>query len=222
MGNKYFMAEETDDTLEIVIYGDITSYKLIDSDVSAYSIEKLISESNAKNIIVKINSYGGEVAEAIAICNSLKAKEGVKVKTIDMGFACSAASLIFCAGDERIMENASLLMIHNPWIAAAGDAGQLRKAADDLDVITEAVCDIYRNVMTISDDELKAMMDAESWITAADAVEYGFATGTEAYQTQEQAAAKIKTSVFQMIKKDPGKKVPEKKPNNIFKNFRKE
>jgi hypothetical protein len=74
------------------------------------------------------------------------------------------------------MQPASLLMIHNAWTVAMGNAAQLRKTADDIETITQASVEAYKKVATISEEEIKALMDAETWILPKDAVEYGFAT----------------------------------------------
>lgn len=106
------MAAESGEVLEITIYGDITSWEYQESDVSSYTLLKMIQESRAKVINVNINSYGGEVAEGLAIYNALK-NHSATVRTRCDGFACSAASVVFMAGDVRLMNEASLLMIHN-------------------------------------------------------------------------------------------------------------
>ena len=80
------------------------------------------------------------------------------------------------AGDQRTMAPASLLMIHNAWTYAAGNAAELRKTADDIEIITQASVEAYKQVATISEKEIKALMDAETWILPKDAVAYGFAT----------------------------------------------
>lgn len=231
MRNKYFMAEQTGETLEIVIYGDITSLPCFENDVTADSIAKTLHESTAKDIVVKINSYGGEVAEGLAIYNELRAKSeaGAKVTTVDMGFACSSASLIFCAGDQRVMKDASLLMIHNPWLMVTGNAQQLRKAADDLDKIAEGIKAAYKQVATCTDEELQDLLDAESWLNAEEAVSYGFATEAEAAEEANEPAAWVRERIMNRLKmeekpeedpKDP--EDPRKPINNFFKNFLKE
>ena len=96
------MAAQDGDTLDILIYGDITSWEQDEKDVSSYNLAQLIGKSNAKEIRVRINSYGGEVAEGLAIYNALKGHPA-RVTTVCDGFACSAASVVFMAGDERIM-----------------------------------------------------------------------------------------------------------------------
>ena len=114
MNKKYFQLTQNNNEVDIQIYGDITSWEWLESDVSSYTLSKQIEELECDQINVYINSYGGEVAEGLAIYNQLK-RHKAKVKTVCDGFACSAASVVFMAGDERIMSTASLLMIHNAW-----------------------------------------------------------------------------------------------------------
>ena len=96
---KYYSLEAKENgPAELYIFGDITSWPWLESDVSAISIVKELQSLEADAINVHINSYGGEVAEGLAIYNTLKNSE-MKVTTICDGFACSAASVIFMAGE---------------------------------------------------------------------------------------------------------------------------
>lgn len=174
---KYFQLMENEDrSAELYIYGDITSWPWLESDVSSYTLSRALQSLDADNITVYINSYGGEVAEATAIYNQLKNNKA-KITTVCDGFACSAASVIFMAGDERIMNKASRLMIHNAMSGASGNAQQLRKAADDLENINELSITAYMEHVSITQEELQELMDGESWIKPEDALEMGFATG---------------------------------------------
>ena len=165
---KYFSLASAGRTADIFIFGDITSWEWLESDVSSYTLARAVQDLEADQINVHINSYGGEVAEGLAICNSLK-NHPARVRTVCDGFACSAASVVFMAGDERVMNPASLLMVHNAWTNASGNARELRKAADDLDVITSASVETYKARVNLSDGELAALLDNETWITPADA-----------------------------------------------------
>lgn len=171
----YQLTNVSEDSATLYIYGDITSIKWFENDVCVYDLAKEIGDLGGKALTVRINSYGGEVAEGLAIYNLLKSYAG-EVTTICDGFACSAASVVFMAGTKRIMPRSSLLMIHNAWTRASGDADDLRKAADDLEKITQPSVDIYTSVSNLDADEIKAMMDAETWIDADEALDYGFAT----------------------------------------------
>nr|DAI76764.1 MAG TPA: Putative ATP dependent Clp protease [Caudoviricetes sp.] len=173
---KYFATDQHEDVLEIVIYGDITSWEWLDSDVSSYTLSKLITETDAAHIRVRINSYGGEVAEGLAIYNALK-NHKAQIATVCDGFACSAASVVFMAGDTRLMNPASLLMIHNAWSSASGNAKELRKKADELELISQTTSNIYKAAVNITDEEVETMLDNETWISPEDAVSKGFATG---------------------------------------------
>lgn len=176
MKNKYFIAAESGEVLEITIYGDIKSWEYQESDVSSYTLSKMIQESRAKVINVNINSYGGEVAEGLAIYNALK-NHSATVRTRCDGFACSAASVVFMAGDVRLMNEASLLMIHNAWTVTSGNAAQLRKEADDLETISKTVAKVYLSCAAVTEEELQSMLDSETWLTPEEAEEKGFATG---------------------------------------------
>lgn len=173
--NFYQLTNVNEDSAELFIYGDITSYAWYEGDVCAYDMAKELESLGGKSLKVRINSYGGEVAQGLAIYNLLKTYEG-EVTTLCDGFACSAASVIFMAGAQRIMPRSSLLMIHNAWTYASGNAEDLRKAADDLEKITKPSIEIYKSVSSLDEKEIKKMMDEETWITADEALSYGFAT----------------------------------------------
>ncbi len=140
------------------------------------------------DIHVRINSYGGEVSGGLAIYNLLKAfGEKHKVTTYCDGFACSAASVIFMAGQERIMPKSSLLLIHNAWTHASGDFNELRKQADDLEKITMPSLEVYKSVSNLSEEEIQQMMNKQEWITAEEALSYGFATKISEEESAKQS-----------------------------------
>lgn len=196
---KYFSMERSDKKATVNIYGDITSFPRLENDVAAYSLVRQLDElTDVDEIDVYINSYGGEVAEGLAIYNALR-RHKAKVTTHCEGFACSIASVIFMAGDERIMNESSLLMIHNAWTFADGNAEQLRKQADDLDKITAASVTAYKAHSTLSEEEIKALMDAESWILPEEALEYGFATSIEKSKTKN-ASQNAKKGLLGIVK----------------------
>ena len=176
---KFYQLTQTEREADLHIYGDITSWPWEElGEVSAYHLSKELAELDVDRINVYINSYGGEVAEGLAIYNSLK-RHKAKVTTVCDGFACSIASVIFMAGDERVMNESSLLMIHNAWTWASGNAEELRKQAEDLDAINQASVAAYLSGATITEEEVKDLMNKESWINPADALAWGFATSIE-------------------------------------------
>ena len=162
---------------DLYIFGDIDSRgsRGNKDNRNASEIVSALRDLKAKNLTVHINSYGGDVKEGLAIYNTIK-NSGLKVTTICDGFACSIASVIFMAGENRIMNDASLLMIHNPWTIAIGNAEEMRKQADDLDIIAQASVEAYKANSCLLDDEIHELMDKETWILPEKALEYGFAT----------------------------------------------
>ena len=198
INKKYYALAVENNEANIFIYGDIVSWEWLESDVSSYTLAKEIEGLDVDVINVYINSYGGEVAEGLAIYNQLR-RHKAKVKTYCDGFACSAASVVFMAGDERIMSNASLLMIHNAWCYAVGNHNQLRKSADDMETITQASINAYMNHISITEEKLKELMDAETWITPADALEMGFATSIIDGGAGKNASQSVKKQLLALI-----------------------
>lgn len=172
------------DTLELYIYSDVEgdSYdwwngREIKSETSAAHFrEELEQHPNAKEITVYINSLGGSVMEGVAIYNQLKRHPAHKTVYVD-GFACSVASVIAMAGDEIIMPRNTVMMIHNAWTWAVGNAAELRKAADDLEVLNAASRQAYllKAGDKLTEEQLITMLDKESYLTAAQCIELGLA-----------------------------------------------
>lgn len=198
MVKRYFSLSQIGNESDIYIYGDITSWEWTESDVSSYTLSKTLETLETDTINVYINSYGGEVAEGLAIYNALK-RHKAKIRTFVDGFACSIASVIFMAGDERIMSNASLLMIHNAWTYTAGNAAELRKVADDLDVITQASINAYLQAANISEEELRQMLDAETWLSPQEALGMGFSTEVINEKQSDKVSASARGAIFNRL-----------------------
>lgn len=180
------MVEAKERKADLYINGDITSgFQFLgidlgqETDVSYQDVVEALNDlpAEVEDIYVHINSYGGEVAEGVAIYNALRSCDA-RVTTICEGFACSIASVIFMAGQSRVMRDSSLLMLHNASMPAQGDANAHRKAADDLDVITELSKTAYLNHAKgdLTREKLTEIMDAETWVTAEQAFEWGLAS----------------------------------------------
>lgn len=143
-----------------------------------------------KNVTVHINSPGGDVMAGAEIYSALREHsmngEG-RVTVIVTALAASAASIIAMAGDEILMHPVAYMMIHNPWTIAMGDAKELRKTAKTLDVISEGLVSTYQQRTGKDREELKKLLDNETWMSAATCVEEGFADGI--YGAESGAAA---------------------------------
>lgn len=167
---------------ELYIYGDICKKDIFDMLVGtgkektqAYTLKEALAKVDTPNLTVRINSDGGEVSEGLTIYSLLSTFKG-HVKTIVDGFACSAASVVFMAGEERVVPENGLLMIHNAWATVSGDSNDMKKYAEDLEKITQPSIDIYKLKTGLSEEEIKEMMDKETWITSKEAYELGFST----------------------------------------------
>lgn len=171
----YNFANITEQSADLYIYGEITSYGWDESDVSAYSFKEELEDLKTVSVInVHINSYGGETVQGLAIYNLLKQHSATINVYVD-GAACSSASIIAMAGDKIYMPKTSLMMIHNCWTWASGNAKELRKQADDMDKMAIAYISAYMSKVNITEDRLKELLDEESWLTAEECIEMGFA-----------------------------------------------
>jgi ATP-dependent Clp endopeptidase proteolytic subunit ClpP len=168
--NEFQIKNENEDTADLMIYGIIGDYW---DEVDAKDIVQSIKNIKAKEIIVSIYSDGGSVFAGLAIYNALRehpAKVTVKIDSL----AASIASVIAMAGEVEMPENA-FLMIHNPWGGVVGESKDMRKMADILDKLKGSLIMPYNSKTKIADEEISKMMDEETWLTAAEAVEKGFA-----------------------------------------------
>jgi len=202
----FYQIATKDRTADIMIYGDITSMATAlrrwygddenVAEVDSFQITKEINGLDVDTINVFINSYGGEVAEALAIYSALK-RHSASVHTYCDGFACSAATIIFCAGDVRTMGSIALLMIHNcmSYIGYA-NSEEMRKAAEDNDKINQSSINAYLAVTSLSEEKITELMDNAAWLTAKEALDYGFAT--EIADQEEDGTAQ--QSAFGMIR----------------------
>lgn len=171
-------------TLELYIYDYVESDgedwwtgETIPSETSAnYVKEQLDQNPNVTQINIYINSYGGEVKEGLGIYNLLKRNPAQKTVYVD-GFACSIASVIAMAGDKVVMGTNTLMMIHHASMGVFGNADELRKAANDVDVIDKASCSSYLEKAGDKLDEatLNQLLDAQTWLSAEDCLKYGLA-----------------------------------------------
>lgn len=131
--------------------------------------------SSVETINLHINSPGGDVFQAVPIANALRAHKA-KVNVVVEGIAASAATLPMMAGDSIVVAENALVMIHNPWTVAIGDAAELRNVCEMLDRGRQAIIATYQWHSELSAEELGALMDATTWMDADEALANGFAT----------------------------------------------
>lgn len=131
---------------------------------------------NGEDLTVIINSGGGDVVSGQEIYSMLKKISGEHKVTVDVqSMAASAASMIAMAGDTVRMSPVALLMIHNASTCTAGDYRDMQHTAEVLQTVNAAIMEAYSRKTNLTYDELKDMMDRETWLTANQCVEKGFA-----------------------------------------------
>lgn len=153
---------------EVFVYGEIGDW-----GITAERFNRDVATLTGK-ILVRINSLGGSVFDAVAMHTYLNSLPDVE--TIVDGIAASAASVVFAAGKVRKMAKAGFLMIHNPWTFAAGNAEDLRKEAGLLDSITATLVGVYQSVSTDDEDTIRKEMKEETWHSSETAKAKGYAT----------------------------------------------
>ncbi|MGC9673550.1 head maturation protease, ClpP-related [Staphylococcus haemolyticus] len=213
---KYFqIKKKTDKKGEIFIYGDIVSEEWFANEVTAPGFKQQLDElGNVSEIDVHINSSGGNVFEGHAIYNMLKMHKA-KINIYIDALAASIASVIAMSGDTIFMHKNSFLMIHNSWIMTVGNAKELRDTADLLDKTDEASNQAYLDrALNISEEELKELLDAETWLTASEALEKGF---IDEILEPNEIAASISDERYKLFKSVPSSIT--KQNNNVTKHL---
>ena len=168
-------AAQTDEEVNIAIL-DVIGKDWSGEGVTSAALADALDAAGNRDVIVTINSPGGNYFEGLSIYNMLleyPAKVTVKI----LGLAASAASVIAMAGDEIRIARAGFLMIHNTWVVAMGDQHAFRNVADWLAPFDASAVDVYAARTGVSAEKIAAMLDRETWIGGASAVEQGFADG---------------------------------------------
>lgn len=162
---------------EILCYGPIGGWFGIEPEDVHRQLKEHI---DASEIVMRIHSGGGDALDGIAIGNLLRAHPGNVVVMID-GLAGSAASIIAMAGDEIVMAEGSMMMLHNCWGVGVGDADAMREQADVLDSVNRSIIAVYQRKTGKSEEDVRALMqknnwDNGNWLSAQDCVAAGLAT----------------------------------------------
>lgn len=186
-------------TNEIFLYDDIGPAWL--GMIDAMSVIAGLKQMEGRRVLVRINSPGGSVDEGDAIYNAIKRHPGGVDVAID-GLAASIAGYIAMAGEKVTIAANARMMIHDPWTMAIGNAAAIRKAADTLDVYTSSMVPAYADRSGKSEEEIRKIMNDETWYTALDAVAEGFAdevgnATNEQVQVAEGRFAKTPSALLQ-------------------------
>lgn len=207
---------EDDATISIL---DVIGQDFWGEGVTARRIAGALRNIGNRAVTVTINSPGGDVFEGLAIYNLLR-EHPAKVTVKVLGLAASAASVIAMAGDEVRVARAGFLMIHNTWVVASGNRHDLREAAEYLEPFDRALVDIYAARTGLDEADLTQMLDKETWIGGADAVEQGFADlllPSDAVKEEPQASVPAIKRLDEALAK--GERLPRAERRRLFKDL---
>ena len=213
------MEAENSDTAEVMLYGEIVEdgpkwWKWSEEDKSAADFDKAIKDvlkAGAKKLLLRINSPGGVCTESVAM-RSILANAGFEEINIRIEGMCASAAtdIATLPGAHVAIAEGSEYMIHNPWCYALGNANELEHTIDRLRNIEKMSRGFYMKRTGQAEEQIKEWMDAETWFTADQAVEYGFADEVlEAEAKGETPAAACVTSRVMATMRNLYKAVPE-------------
>jgi ATP-dependent Clp protease protease subunit len=173
---------------ELLLYGVISSESWWGDEVTPKQFQQdLAALGDIDELRVYVNSGGGDVFAGQAIHSMIKRHKARVIVYVD-GLAASIASVIAMAGDVVRMPRNAMMMIHQPWSWGYGNAAEMRRLADDLDKIAESLVAAYAEKTGLEREKIIEIMDAETWLTAEEAVELGFADEIE---TAKDVAASV-------------------------------
>lgn len=193
-----FAAARTDDAISLDLF-DVIGDEW--RGIGAKTVARFLAEHNdAKQINVRVNSPGGDVFEGATVFNLLRAHEA-PVHVQILGLAASIASVVALAGDTvEIAENA-MFMIHDPWGFVVGTADDMAKMADMLGKVKDTLLTAYERNSKVDRDKLAAMMSAETWMTADEALEYGFVDAIIPVADEDEPADDVKARARAVLEK---------------------
>ena len=179
--------EAEEEEAELILYGEIANSSWYEDDVTPKQFAEDLKALGGKDLKLRINSPGGDVFAAQAIYNQLKSYTGNITACID-GMAASAATIITCAADKVVMPSNGIFMIHNPMCIVMGymDVPKLKKMTDRLTVVKQTIVNVYmKKCKNVSESKLNKLMDAETWMNADEALDYGFVDEVDADEQVE-------------------------------------
>lgn len=222
MPKPYFDFQQAGEQADIYIFGDITSFPCVESDVSAFRLARLLEQSeNLAEINIHVDSYGGEVSEGFAIYNAIRNKNA-HVKTYADGFVASAAIYPFLAGDERVANNVSAFYFHPVIGGQYGYAEDLREAADELDKLTEIGLGAF-TAAGMKEQAARDLINSKTWYAPEAVLEMGLATSIQKQSNSKTALQSVRSLIVRQmlgVPEPPAKKLEEKN-STLFELFAK-
>lgn len=159
--------------------------------IGAVQVIEALKKMEGKRVTVRINTPGGSVDEGIPMFNAMK-RHGGGVNTVVDGIAASMGSYLMLAGINRTVSKNAMVMIHNPMSIAIGNANDLRKTADVLDKYLERMLPDYAETTGKTPEELRPLLDAETWYVGQEIIDNGFALSMDDRDSDEPATKGLK------------------------------
>lgn len=199
---------------ELLLYGNISETSWWDDEVTPKKFLQELNDLGVKDeIVVRINSSGGDVFAAYAIATNLKDNPAKIIGKID-GVAASAATIVASMCDVLMVPSYIGYMVHNPTTIAWGEEKDFIKMADTLKSIKDGIMNAYVLRTGKSKDELTKMMDDTTWLTGKEAVEQGFADELMFESNNNQGVNNQNMVIINAVEHDFSQF--KKVPNNIF------
>jgi len=191
-------AKESEEDRSISVYDVIGADFWTGEGVTAKRIAGALRSLGKGPITVNVNSPGGDLFEGLAIYNLLREHPGeVTVKVV--GLAASAASVVAMAGDTIQIARAGFFMVHNAWVVAMGNRHDLRELSEWLEPFDAAMADLYAARSGMDIKATQKLMDKETWIGGAEAVDMGFATELLPSDQVEEGERKAAASAIRRL-----------------------
>lgn len=215
MPKPYFQLQQSGQSADIYLFGDIVDDAYWDSEMSPYSLVNQLNSlgPDVTEIALHIDCYGGSVSAGWGIYNTLRQKQGVTVRTYADGFVASAAIYPFLAGKERFANSVSAFYFHPVLSGAYGYADDLRAEADAIDKLTEIGRQALVDVAGLSQDAARELVDSKTWYSPQQMLEMGIATAITGRSSDDGAQQSVRAGLIrQLLVKPAAPEVPPAKP----------
>lgn len=181
----------------LTLSGTIANLSFLDDTISAKAVKDSL-DNVKEDIVIRLNSGGGDVFEGIEIYNYLKSLSNHI--TIEVtALAASAASLVAMAGDKIIIRTGANMMVHEASTMAFGNKSDIQKTLNALTAIDTSIVDIYHDRTGLDRDEIDNLIANETWLTADEAINKGFAdekSSRKSVEKQKEGVENLKDSKY--------------------------
>lgn len=220
MPKPYFQLQQSGQSADIYLFGDIVDDAYWGSETSPYSLVNQLNSlaPDVTEIALHIDCYGGSVSAGWGIYNTLRQKQGVTVRTYADGFVASAAIYPFLAGKERFANSVSAFYFHPVLSGAYGYADDLRAEADAIDKLTEIGRQALVDVAGLSQDAARELVDSKTWYSPQQMLDMGIATAVAGRSTGDGAQQSVRDGIIRQLLAKPAvpgtpPAGPEKQPS---------